>query len=63
MDDLAAAPPAASPAQIAEDEGFEAFVAGLRIEDNPYLGTMLDDLMSAWLWGWRMAARYASHEH
>ena len=44
--------------QIAEDEGFEAFIMGAQAEDNPFLGARLDDQACAWLHGWRMAARY-----
>jgi hypothetical protein len=67
---------APSSLEIAEDEGFEAFIMGAKFRDNPYsirLGggvkalevsgsvKALMEVQTAWERGWNMAARYNGH--
>lgn len=56
-------PRAPFPVEIAEDEGFETFIMGMRVDDNPYRFVNCGRsypvaLIVAWDTGWRMAMRY-----
>lgn len=58
MDDVATGPRAPTAAELAEDEGFEAFISGARIDDCPYREVVFAVYAVAWKRGWLMAAQY-----